>query len=213
MRKKILCGLAGLAIVAFSAFLSSCGSCKSENENQEDSKPAVAKLNVGHVTATDREYMFVKYKGDYRWFEQCVLLKNFLDEENDNTVLEVKNIFQVVEGEESCYDVHVIFINHTNTGESTTEVVHSFWLEDYPLNDEAIKVSFEEAYDKMMQTNYPKPHSRHCVLRNAVGAKSTNPQYIFGNSHAQIYVDAVTGEVSDKSPFDGDFGKPLGEWP
>ena len=82
------------------------------------------------------------------------------------------------------------------------------------MNNEAIKVSFKEAYNKIMATNYPKPHSRHVVLRKEIGPQDANPQYIFGNSQAQIYVDAVTGDVTDKNPaFPADLKMPLGEWP
>lgn len=68
------------------------------------------------------------------------------------------------------------------------------------MNEEVINISYKEAYEKMMEANYPKPHSKHCVLRKEVGPYDCNPQYIFGNIEAQIYVDAVTGAVSDQSP-------------
>jgi hypothetical protein len=87
-------------------------------------------------------------------------------------------------------------------------------MEDSPLDKEPVKVTFAEALEKLNQVNFPKPHSRYCVLRKEVGPKDANVQYIFGNSHAQLYVDAVTGEVTDHNPvFGGDLGKPLGEWP
>ena len=82
------------------------------------------------------------------------------------------------------------------------------------MDKEPIKITFAEALEKLNQVNFPKPHSRYCVLRKEVGPKDANVQYIFGNSKAQLYVDAVTGEVTDLNPvFGGDLGKPLGEWP
>ena len=104
--------------------------------------------------------------------------------------------------------------NHDSEG-NKIDVKDGFWIEDCVLNNEVIKVSYQEAFEKMMATNMPKPHSRHCVLRKEVGPKDANPQYIFGNTRAQIYVDATTGKVSDKNPvFEGtNFGTPLGEWP
>jgi hypothetical protein len=51
-----------------------------------------------------------------------------------------------------------------------------------------------------MAANAPKPHSRQVVLRKEVGPNSINPQYIFGNFQAQLYVDAVTGDVKTKNP-------------
>ena len=98
---------------------------------------------------------------------------------------------------------------------SNIEVKEGFWVEDYPLNNEAVCISFEEAFTKLMEANCPKPHSRHCVLRKEIGPVDANPQYIFGNSRAQIYVDATTGEVSTINPAfpDANLNGPLGEWP
>ena len=132
-------------------------------------------------------------------------------------VAEINNVFQVVDiaEDQKSADVHVVMFNHV--GEKTeTTVIHSFWMEDYPLNDEAIKVTFEQAFDKMMKANIVKPHSRKCTLRKEVGPKDANPQWIFGNSRAQVYVDAVTGDVSAINPAFGQaikLGAPLGEWP
>lgn len=210
MNKKVIFGL-----IASVALMTSCNSCNKEQEVKQDSvELKAAKLNASHVTATDRQYMFINYDGNYRWFEQCVLLKDFLDEDNDGTIEGISNVFQVVEGDSTCYDVHVILMAHNVNGKDTVEVKHGFWVEDYPLNEEAIAITFEQAYDLVMKVNFPKPHSRQCVLRKQVGPVDANPQYIFGNNRAQLYVDAITGEVSDKNPaFEGYFGNPLGEWP
>ena len=95
------------------------------------------------------------------------------------------------------------------------ETVHGFWVEDFPMNEENIAVSYQEAYEKLMAVNLPKPHTRQVVLRKQIGPKPCNPQWIFGNLREQLYVDAVTGEVRDYNPsFEGlNFGTPLGEWP
>lgn len=57
-----------------------------------------------------------------------------------------------------------------------------------------------QAYERLMATNYVKPHSRHCVTREMVGEVPCNPKYIFGNLEAQICVDVVTGDVTDTHP-------------
>lgn len=175
-------------------------------------------LNVEHVVATDKQAMFTQFNKDYRYFESQITLKNFMDGENASAeVAEINNVFQVVDiaEDQKSADVHVVMFNHV--GEKTeTTVIHSFWMEDYPLNDEAIKVTFEQAFDKMMKANIVKPHSRKCTLRKEVGPKDANPQWIFGNSRAQVYVDAVTGDVSAINPAFGQaikLGAPLGEWP
>jgi hypothetical protein len=173
-------------------------------------------LNVEHVVATDKQAMYTQYAKDYRYFETGVTLKNYMDAENASAeVEEITNVFQVVDVKDNgSADVHVVMFNHAGENHEV-KVIHSFWMEDYVLNDEAIKVTFEQAFENMMKANIVKPHSRKAVLRKEVGPNQANPQWIFGNSRAQVYVDAVTGDVSAKNPvFEGaTLGKPLGEWP
>jgi nitrate reductase alpha subunit len=175
-------------------------------------------LNVEHVVATDKQTMFTQFNKDYRYFESQITLKNFMDGENASAeVAEINNVFQVVDiaEDQKSADVHVVMFNHVGDKTETT-VINSFWVEDYALNDEAIKVTFEQAFDKMMKANIVKPHSRKCTLRKEIGPKEANPQWIFGNSRAQVYVDAVTGDVSAINPAFGQeikLGAPLGEWP
>lgn len=222
----ILAAVAAATMVLFSA-------CEKEKKNAApatetatttDNKTAVAAdvkaaaLNVEHVVATDKQTMYTQFNKDYRYFETQITLKNFMDGENASAeVAEINNVFQVVDftEDQKSADVHVVMINHAGDKTETT-VINSFWMEDYPLNDEAIKVTFEQAFDKMMKANIVKPHSRKCTLRKEVGPKDANPQWIFGNSRAQVYVDAVTGDVSAINPAFGQaikLGAPLGEWP
>lgn len=204
-------------IAVLSMGIASCDGCKNEkNEKSADSTEVVTNdsvMVVENVVGMDRQYMFTNYGKDYRWYETCIVLKDFLDGENDGTITGVSNIFQKVFEKEGGADVIVVMFTHV--GDSTQiDVKDAFWVEDRPMNDDAIKVTFKEAYEKVMATNLPKPHSRHIVLRKEVGPLDANPQYIFGNSEAQIYVDAVTGEVTDKNPaYPAEFNMPLGEWP
>jgi hypothetical protein len=52
----------------------------------------------------------------------------------------------------------------------------------------------------MIYSKLKKPRSKFCSLRCQYGDIKANPQYVFGNATEHIYVDAVTGEVSDKNP-------------
>lgn len=212
MRKSIL--LVMSMLLCLTVGFTSCNGCKNE-PTEPEATPEVAKLIVENVTNADRQYMFTNYGGDYRWFESCIVLKDFLDEDCDGTVAGISNVFQVVEEQGNGADVFVILAAHT-PDTTAYEIKHGFWVEDSPLNNEKIKVTFAQAFEKVNQVNLPKPHSRQVVLRKQVGPVDANPQYIFGNSHAQLYVDAVTGDVSDKNPCfpeDKGFKMPLGEWP
>ena len=153
-----------------------------------------------NLISTDREDMFNNVSNDYRWFEAYIKMNNYLDEENDGSLSEVLNVFQVVIDYGKSADVKVYKYNHFSDGSLVKDSIIDFVVGDRPLENEKITVTFKQAFDKVMETNLPKPHSRYCVLRKEVGALDCNPQYIFGNTQAQLYVDAVTGEVRDYNP-------------
>ena len=200
-----------LIIVASLLVMIGINSCQCSNKNVEpvlnDAVETVDSLYVEHVTALDKQAMFTNHGANYKWFETGVVLNNWLDTENDGSIEMVVNIFQVIEdyGDNS-FDTFVFKLQHVD-GETFEDSVHGFWVEDMPLNDEEIKVSFAKAFELVNQVNLPKPHTRQVVLRKQVGPLDANAQWIFGNQTSQIYVDAVTGEVRDYNPaFGQDFG-------
>lgn len=223
--------ISGLLLAMAGIMTTGCAGCQSENKEQP-SEPAEqveikvandydgvisGKLNAGHVISMHRQNMYNLAQGkDFRWFETTIELADFLDSENqDGTIKEITSVFQTIEASETGCDTWVQYIaTNATKGTMIPQPIHSFWMEDSPLDKEPVKITFEQALEKLNQVNSPKPHSRYCVLRKEVGPKDCNPQYIFGNSKAQLYVDAVTGDVSSDNPaFGGDFGMPLGEWP
>lgn len=179
--------------------LGSCSSCSHQEQPVEPE--TVAALVVENTISADREYMFLNYGENYSWYESYIVLKDFLDsEECDGTIESVSNVFQVVVEEETGADAFAVFSNYTLDSYGY-EVREGIWVGDFSLNSEEIKLTFEEAFQKIQEVNAPKPHSRHCVLRREVGpVPNVNPQYVFGNNKAQLYVDVVTGEVSDVNP-------------
>ena len=202
-------------VIAFTVI--SC-QCTNNNGTQNLGEPATEQIDsfyVEHTVALDRQSMFAEVGDNYRWYETQIRLVDFLDEENDGSIDMLVNIFQAVnQVSETSFDTVVYKFQHNADG-TVVGSVNGFWIEDFPMNDEAIKVSFREAYDKVMSVNYPKPHTRYVTLRKQVGPVDANPQWIFGNLKSQLYVDAVTGDVTDKNPAFGglNLGTPLGEWP
>lgn len=213
----------GLMLAIAGMMTTGCAGCQSENKEQPkisatDYDGVVSEnLNAEHVIAMQRQNMYNLAKGkDFRWFETTIELADFIDSEDQKGVIkEITSVFQTIETSETGADTWVQYIaTSAAKGTMIPNPIHSFWMEDSPLDKEPVKVTFAEALEKLNQVNFPKPHSRYCVLRKEVGPKDCNVQYIFGNSRAQLYVDAVTGEVTDHNPvFGGDLGKPLGEWP
>ena len=211
MKKKIWYSM----ILCMTIMMVSCVSC--DFFKKSESKQADTPMNVEALVKADKDQMAKVYTNDYRWFETQMVLKDFLDDSTcDGTVTEVTNVFQFLVNADSTggFDTQVVMFKHTS-GNTDIIDVHGFWVGDNPLNDENIVLTFKDAYDKVMATNSPKPHSRQVVLRKEVGPVPCNPQYVFGNPKAQLYVDAVNGEVSDKNPaYKGtNITMPLGEWP
>ena len=197
----------------------SCTGCSSSKEDikLQDSVVATTVLDVEHSIALDRQAMYLKFKDDYRWYETDILLPEFLNSENvTSDPIMVVNIFQSVVKRGEGFDTWVFKFQHLNDGTVLTDSVRGFWIENNPLNDEAIKLKYTEAFDRIMQTNAPKPQSKHVTLRNPVGPIQINTQWIFGNIHEQLWVDAVTGDVKNSNPAfpeEKGFKMPLGEWP
>lgn len=186
-------------VLAFISIICMIGIC-SCTQHKQAPKSNVTELVVENTISADRQAMFLSHGGNYKWYETGVLLNNWLDEENDGSFEMVVNVFQVIEmRDSSSFDTFVYKYQHTLKG-TTEGATHGFWVEDYPLNEEQIKVTFADAFAKVMQVNLPKPHTRQVVLRKQIGPVSSNPQWIFGNQQSQIYVDAVTGEVNDTNP-------------
>ena len=206
-------------VALFMGAMTGCSSCNSQKDVIDDDSLdwETSEWVVENVTNTDKQYMFTNYGEDYRWFETCIVLADWLDAEDyDGSVDGISNVFQVVSEKESgSYDTFVVLAAHTQ--ETTVyDVRKGFWVEDYPLENDAIELTYTEAFQRVLETNSPKPHTKNCVLRKPVGPVPCNPQYVFGNIHSQLWVDAVTGEVYDSNPAfpdDDAFKMPLVEWP
>lgn len=164
------------------------------------SKQKAVELNVENTISADRESVYLNHGKDTRWFETRVVLKDWLDEGGDGSVEEIVNVIQTYEQIDSTSaDTYVYYCRHTVEGR-TEEEHHGFMVGDENLNDRKILVNFKSAYEKVKASDFVKPHSRQVVLRKEAGMIEANPQWIFGNQEAQLYVDATTGEVRDTNP-------------
>ena len=236
MKKFFIIGFL-LAIVSIMA--TGCSSCQSEKKKQVDGIEKIDSVahtdsivcdvtgdydgvvpditaSVENIIAKDRQAMYNLANGaDYRFFESSIKLCENLDSEDcDGKIMSVTNVFQQVIEKEKGYDTKVLMFITTGKGTQVNIYDNAFYIENYPLNDEQMQITFEKAFELMMKANVVKPKSKNCVLRKPIGPTPCNAQYIFGNRRQQVYVDAVTGEVRTKNPaFDGYLGGPLGEWP
>ena len=216
--KKVLLFL--MSVILFTA-------CSCNNSQKDVIEPAkvdttevaltAIAMDVDHIIATDRQAMFMKFGDNYRWYETEILLPYFLDSDSVTSNPEMLvNIFQSVIEFDNGADTYVWKFQHFADGTLVVDSIHGFWIENWPLNEEILSLNYEKAWNKMMATNYPKPHSKHVTLRNPVGPVYVNTQWIFGNIREQIWVDAVTGECKNSNPAfpeEKGFKMPLGEWP
>ena len=187
--KKVIYFLTALAVVAGLA------SCKCTREQE----PVV--LNPEATISADRDAM-AAVDSTYRWFETRAEYDNFFDADTTLTLNKVESIFQVAVEDSLGVKTYVYdFVHELGVEDADPEVIEGFVLDDMPLNTVEVALTFDEALERMMEANLPKPHSTKAVLRWELGPKQgVNAQYIFGNTEAQVFVDAVTGDVTDKNP-------------
>ena len=188
----------------------SCTQCTTKQE-------VIANIqDVENTISTDYNAMYSMHGQDYfRWYECDILLDEFLDEECDGSIAELVNIFQTtVVFDSLSFDTKVYKIQHFSDGKVVKDSVSGFWIENHPMFPDSIKITYKQAFELMQSVNYPKPHSQHVTIRKPIGPLDCNIQYIFGNIHSQIWVDAVTGEIRQSNPaFPAELKIPLGEWP
>lgn len=183
-------------VMAICTMFASCNSC---HRTSEPTYP-VTGINVEEVNAADNEYMSANY-GEYRWLESCIDMEDWLDEADTCIVKAVANIFSVVnEIDSTSFTTTVYLIAHT-ADTTVIEERYGIWVGDSPMNEFVpFNVNFANAYNRMMEANCVKPHSRHCVLRKEVAPIDMNPLYIFGNQDMQVYVNTNTGDVNTENP-------------
>ncbi len=175
----------------------SCTGCSNKEENKKIDNDSVPSIEQMIINDTDS----MQAKGNkFVWYETLILLNDYLDEENDGSWSEVVNIFQGIKEYERSADATVYKFQYFANGTFANDSVKGLWVEDNPLIDSLIKVPYDSAYALVNRVNFPKPHSRHVCLRNPVGPKSCNPQWVFGNINSQIWLDAVDGTIRTSNP-------------
>ena len=209
---KIFLGLL-LAIVGIMA--TGC-SCQSENNKQDvvstgkplsaDVKPLV--LTPECCISTDREAMFLRTPKGYtlKWMQTGITLTAFLSDAaiQDATVMEVTNGFQTQWETRKGINTKVTLITWNTMATDSLVANGSFYLDNYPLNDKQINLTFKDAVTKALQANCVKPQTRVCVLRCPVGpVRVEDAYYMFGDCQGgspMIFVNARTGEVTTHNP-------------
>ena len=176
---------------------------QSKKEEKEEDYTIYPSM-VENVLSNDFQRVIKLHRDEkIKWFTTIYELNDFLDSGEPLHITSLSNIFQYMSSspDEKSTDVYVYDYHHTSLKSSDIIKTHDFWVEDNSLDVLEARIPFKEALDRLMATNYKKPHSKQCVLRNQVGPKKANAQYIFGNTEDVIFVDSITGNVSNRNPF------------
>lgn len=78
--------------------------------------------------------------------------------------------------------------------------INDVWIEDADLTSCQIKISAEDALSRLKAWNGVLPKSCFMTLRLPVGPKVCNAQWVIGDVYQTIFIDAVTGDVSNWNP-------------
>jgi hypothetical protein len=224
--------LLGFLLAIVSIVATGC-SCQSENKKQEapgqeqvtnaDYDGVIQDFTAGvdNIQALHRQTMFSLIDGQhYEWRNSKVLFSDSINWEtiDDLEVMDVTDVFYYFNDE----GPHVQYIS-TNTEKGTIvfPVIRDVWIEDASLNNKEIKLNAEDVINRLKEWNGVIPPAICMSLRYPVGPCECNAQWVIGDAFNVIFIDAVTGEISNwnpafnpnNKPKGGDFGKPLGEWP
>lgn len=228
MKKSLfLCLL--LAIVSIMA--TGCSGCQSENKEQpkesvnyHDYDGIVQDFTAGvsHIQALHRQTMYSTLGvQQFEWRNSKVIFNDTITYEtiDDLHVTDINDVFFYWD---SVKGPQVQRINsNVKYGVQIPWPINDVWIEDDDLSEVPIKLTAEQALQRLKEVNCPIPPARSMSLRLPIGPVACNPQYVIGDVYDVLFIDAVTGEVSNWNPAfnpqkgvkGGDFGKPLGEWP
>lgn len=160
-------------------------------DNKQNPTLSNKELVVENVISTDREYMFT-ICNDYMWYETSITLDEYVDAEDcDGSVYEVKNTFRYID--EQTGDIKTTYITHTRDSvvyQTTSEFVIGY----ASIDDETLRLTYNEAYRRLAESNTVRPHTRICQL--IMG--NNNAQYIFTDDTVYVSIDAVTGAVNSE---------------
>jgi len=222
--KKFIFLMLTAVLFCMTAGLSSCNSCgKVENNAVQADYDGVLHdftAGVSNIQALHRQMMYAQVSHDYQWRNSKVLFDCAICSANldDIAVVDVTDVFQYWDN--SGPKVQFISSNVLN-GTIIPPAIPDVWIEDASLNEAQIKLSAEDVLQLLKEWNGVIPVAECMSLRLPVGPVACNAQWVIGDVYDVIFVDAVTGEISNVNPAfkpnnnesGGDTGEPLGEWP
>lgn len=231
MKTKFLLGflLAFMCLLGFS----SCNGCTQKAHEPTPSVQTIVTHDydgvaqdstavVKHIQALHRQTMSNLIEGhDYEWRNSIVIFDDSIkletiDELKVQTVTDIFQYFKPKTG----LQVQIISTD-SNKVTIILPPVYDVWIEGANIREKEIKLSAEDVLKLLKEWNGGIPTAVSMNLRLPVGPCDCNAQWVISNEYDVIFIDAVTGVISNwnpafnpnNKPKGGDFGKPLGGWP
>ncbi|MBR1378016.1 MAG: hypothetical protein IJ557_02680 [Bacteroidaceae bacterium] len=232
MKKNLFYGL--MLAIACMTTMSSCNSCsKSEKVYNPETEQVMSLYHdydgvaqdftagVSHIQALHRQTMYSPLGvQEYEWRNSKVIY-------SDSITLESIDNLQVVAVNDAFYYWNdegpwVQYVNsHVLNGVQIPWPINTVWIEDDDLSEVQIKLSAEDALQRLKEVNCPIPPTMSITLRLPVGPYDCNAQWVIGDIYDVLFIDAVTGEVRNWCPAfnpnnnseKGNIATPLGELP
>lgn len=208
-----------LAVVGMMTVCSCNGCDKNMKSHDYDGVVQDFTAGVDHIQALHRQTMFIHFSHEFEWRNSRVLFNDSIKTGNldDLKVVDVTDVFQYWDNGPWVQ----IISSHVAKGTIILPAVQDVWIEDADLNNAFIRLTMDDVIEVLREWNGVIPPATSMSLRLPVGPMICNAQWVIGDQYDVIFIDAVTGEVSNwnpafnpnKTPRGGDFGKPLGEWP
>lgn len=202
MKKFIFLGL-----VAVAALFTGCSSCHSDKAKQEakevvthDYDGVVVDFSAGteHIQALHRQAANTLIGQKFEWRNSKILFNDYITAEtlDDLHVVDVTDVF---------YYWHdgpwVQYItSNVKQGTLVPSLIPDVWIEDDDLSNAEIVLSAEDVLQLLSEWNGIIPPAKVLILRIPIGPKKCNPQWVIGDTKQVLWIDAVTGEITDWCP-------------
>ena len=220
MKKYILMGFL-LAIVSIMA--TGCSSCQSGKQKQDavtvvtndyDGVTQDFTAGISNIQALHRQTVFSLIKGQkYEWRNSKVIFSEAITAENidDLHVVDVTDVFYY--WNEGPWVQYVT--TNVQKGTLIPKPIPDIWIEDDNLSEAQIKLSAEDALQRLKEWNGVIPEATAMTLRLPLGPRHCNAQWVIGGIRDVIFIDAVTGDITNWCPAFPvpNVNGPLGEWP